>query len=95
MARPYTIDVTTSTTASSTTFPEGFHLLSCSNLDGTNNILVSFDATIGTTDNPESTLTPTNDTLSFNNINQIFPVEEIFWDANAGSPILRCVGFIA
>lgn len=94
MARPYSVDIATSTTASSTTLPEGFHLMSVSNLDGTNNIIISFDEAIDTGSAGQTTLTPTNDTLNFNNINQIFQTEVIYWDASAGTPTLRIQGFI-
>lgn len=94
MAKGYVVDITTSTTASSTTFPDGFRVTSISNLDGTNNISISFDGTIGTTGNPEATLTPTNDTIEFQNVGNDVVTDIIYWDASAGTPILRVAGYI-
>ena len=93
MARPYARTIATSTTAGSTTFPDGFHLLSITNDDGTNFVTLSFEATVGTTDNPEFRI-DAGDSVSFNNINQIFPLEILYWDADTAAVNVSVVGFI-
>lgn len=94
MAKPYATSITTSTTASSTTFPSNFHVKTIKNIDSTNNIIISFDATIGTSGNNEITLTPTDDTLNFDSNVYGARLPIIYWDASAGTPILQVTGFI-
>lgn len=87
-------DVATSTTAGSTTLPEGAKLISISNIDGTNNISISAENAIGTANNPEATLTPTNDTLDFSTLRAKVGADTIYHQSNAGTPILRIIAYI-
>lgn len=99
MGRPYVDDIATSTTASSTTFPEGFHLLSVTNLSSTGGetIQISFTEAIDTNSAGAATLGVTDATrgMVFNNIQNILETETIYWDAGSGTPTLRVIGFIA
>lgn len=91
--RPYVIDITTSTTAETTTFPSGFRLVSVKNQDGAIAITISFEDTVGTASNPEAVLAAT-EVISFANEANAVKCKAIYHDAASGTPSLRVVGYI-
>ena len=100
MAKPYGIDIATSTTASSTTLPEGLVIISVSNLDTTpaNTITVSFEEAIAANSDASFTLNALaaeTDTLSFANLGVTPRATTIYHQSAAGTPNLRVIGYIA
>jgi len=56
IVKPYVQTITTTTTGESTVLPTGLKLLKITNDDATNFTTISFNAAIGTADNPEGVL---------------------------------------
>lgn len=93
-AKPYVREITTSTTEGSTTLPTGLKITKIVNLDAVDNIVISFDDDISATDN-KATLTPTNDTIDWEDVGNQVGSTVIYWDASANTPILRIIGYIS
>ncbi len=95
--RAYFEDVTTATTAGSTTLPNDFKLVSLTCLDDTNSITVSVVEEIDTNSAGSSVLGITDQAreINFRNIPDFVKVKTVYWQSSAATPSLRIVGYIS
>ena len=94
MAKPYVLTITATTTAGSTTLPEGLNLVSITHTDATNFVTLSFEAAIGTSGNPEGAVLA-GEKVDFSNLNKVLQADTLYWQADTANVAVTLIGYIA